>query len=249
MLNDLHLSDGRLASLTAEADTLYDFPGPRYNRPATAAPSVEPSALFRYRAIKRLMDVTLAILSLPVVVPAILIVAIVIKLTSPGPVFFSHRRICRNGSFFSMWKFRTMCVNSAEVLENYLAHHPEARAEWNKRHKLRYDPRITSVGGFLRRYSIDELPQIWNVFTGRMSMVGPRPIVAAEVEKYGEHFDCYCRVKPGVTGLWQVSGRSKLTYDQRVQLDCDYVNHWSLFRDLRILSVTLKCVAERDGAY
>ena len=112
-----------------------------------------------------------------------------------------------------MWKFRTMCVNSAEVLEDYLAQHPEARAEWNKTHKLRNDPRITRWGVFLRRYSLDELPQLWNVLMGQMSLVGPRPIVAAEVEKYGDCFDCYCRVKPGLTGLWQVSGRSELSYD------------------------------------
>ena len=112
-----------------------------------------------------------------------------------------------------------MCVNSAEVLEDYLAEHPEARAEWNKIHKLREDPRITRLGVFLRRYSLDELPQLWNVLMGQMSLVGPRPIVAAEVEKYADCFECYCKVKPGLTGLWQVSGRSALSYEKRVALE------------------------------
>lgn len=148
-----------------------------------------------------------------------------------------------------MWKFRTMCVNSAEVLDDYLANHPSARSEWNRTHKLKQDPRITSVGLFLRRYSLDELPQIWNVVSGEMSLVGPRPIVAAEVEKYGECFHCYTRVKPGLTGLWQVSGRSKLSYDARVKLDCDYVKTWSLFSDIGILAITFKSVVNQDGAY
>jgi lipopolysaccharide/colanic/teichoic acid biosynthesis glycosyltransferase len=148
-----------------------------------------------------------------------------------------------------MWKFRTMCVNSAEVLEEYLAAHPVARKEWNKTHKLRHDPRITKIGSFLRRYSLDELPQFWNVLAGHMSLVGPRPIVAAEVEKYADCFECYCRVKPGLTGLWQVSGRSELDYDQRVALDCEYVNRWSLRRDMKILLKTAVVVLKQDGAY
>lgn len=142
-----------------------------------------------------------------------------------------------------------MCQNSTEVLEQYLAKHPKAREEWNQSHKLRDDPRITAVGAFLRRYSLDELPQLWNVLTGQMSLVGPRPIVAAEVEKYGDCFACYCEVKPGLTGLWQVSGRSKLTYDARVTLDCKYVRGWSLWRDFVILTKTFMAVVSKDGAF
>jgi lipopolysaccharide/colanic/teichoic acid biosynthesis glycosyltransferase len=186
---------------------------------------------------------------MPVLLPLIGLVGALVVLTSPGPVFYSHRRLRRNGSFFSMWKFRTMCVNSAEVLEDYLARHPAARTEWNQTHKLRNDPRITRIGYFLRRYSIDELPQIWNVLNGSMSLVGPRPIVAAEVEKYGDFFSFYCRVNPGLTGLWQVSGRSTLSYDARVQLDRQYVETWSLFADLKILFRTLHSVVNRDGAF
>jgi lipopolysaccharide/colanic/teichoic acid biosynthesis glycosyltransferase len=148
-----------------------------------------------------------------------------------------------------MWKFRTMCINSGEVLERYLAAHPEARAEWRRAHKLKHDPRVTRVGQFLRRTSLDELPQLWNVMNGSMSLVGPRPIVAAEVEKYGEHFSDYCAVKPGVTGLWQVSGRSELTYSQRVQLDSRYAHEWSLRGDAKILLRTWSSVVNRDGAY
>ena len=208
-----------------------------------------PSGCFRYCVVKRVVDVTLVLLATPILVPFLLVVSALVVLSSPGPVFYSHRRIRKNGEFFSMWKFRTMCQNSAEVLEQYLAKHPEARAEWNKAHKLKRDPRITKIGSFLRRYSIDELPQLWNVLSGQMSLVGPRPIVAAEVEKYGDQFGYYCRVKPGLTGLWQVSGRSTLSYEARVALDCQYVERWSLSRDFVILMRTFSSVLNQDGAF
>ena len=223
----------------------------RWSRPSTQRQHQlsMPSTLFRYRVVKRGMDLVFAALAMPILLPVLLVLAVLVRLTSPGPVFFSHRRICKNGAFFSMWKFRTMCVNSSEVLERYLAAHPEARSEWNQTHKLQDDPRVTRIGKVMRRLSLDELPQIWNVVTGRMSLVGPRPIVAAEVEKYAECFQCYTRVKPGVTGLWQVSGRSKLSYEARVKLDCEYVTHWSLLRDLKILALTVRSVVNQEGAY
>ena len=208
-----------------------------------------PSETFHYRILKRIFDIVLILLSIPVLLPVLGLVAAVVVLTSPGPVFYSHRRIRQNGAFFSMWKFRTMCVNSAEVLEDHLKSHPVARSEWSQAQKLKTDPRVTPLGHFLRRYSIDELPQVWNVVRGQMALVGPRPIVAAEVEKYGEGFSYYCRVKPGLTGLWQVSGRSELTYPQRVALDCAYVERWSLGRDVVILLRTFSSVANKDGAY
>ena len=208
-----------------------------------------PARSFRYAVLKRIFDLAVVVLISPVLLPIFGIVSLLVILSSPGPIFFSHRRIRKNSAFFSMWKFRTMCVNSAELLEDYLTRHPEARQEWNKTHKLKHDPRITPIGSFLRRYSLDELPQIWNVLTGQMSIVGPRPIVAAEVEKYNESFSCYCRVKPGVTGLWQVSGRSKLTYEERVKLDCQYVSNWSLRGDFKILLKTFSSVVNSDGAY
>jgi Undecaprenyl-phosphate galactose phosphotransferase WbaP len=217
--------------------------------PASGRRNRIPSQLFRYRVIKRWADVILVLVAMPVILPFIALVGALVVLTSPGPVFYSHRRLRRNGSFFSMWKFRTMCVNSAEILEEYLARHPSARTEWNQTHKLRNDPRITRIGYFLRRYSIDELPQVWNILNGSMSLVGPRPIVAAEVEKYGEFFSFYCRVNPGLTGLWQVSGRSTLSYDARIRLDRDYVENWSLLADVKILFRTFHSVVNRDGAF
>jgi lipopolysaccharide/colanic/teichoic acid biosynthesis glycosyltransferase len=208
-----------------------------------------PAQLFRYRVVKRCLDICLVILALPILLPLFGVIAALMMWTSPGPIFFSHRRIRKSGAFFSMWKFRTMCVNSTEVLDDYLKLHPEARAEWYATRKLRVDPRVTALGSFLRRFSLDELPQIWNVLMGTMSLVGPRPIVAAEVEKYGSSFQCYCRVKPGLTGLWQVSGRSELSYDARVALDCTYVQRWSLGRDIVILMKTFAAVVHQDGAF
>ena len=142
-----------------------------------------------------------------------------------------------------------MCVNSSEVLEHHLAQHPEERAEWNSFHKLRNDPRVTPLGRFLRRSSLDELPQLWNVLAGRMSLVGPRPIVAAEAEKYREDFTYYLAVKPGITGLWQTSGRSTLSYDERVALDRRYVENWSVLNDVRILLRTFSKVVNSKEAY
>jgi lipopolysaccharide/colanic/teichoic acid biosynthesis glycosyltransferase len=241
----------QIADLRSSA-TMEDSYG--YSRSSTAAErggwhDALPAQLFRYRVIKRCLDVFLVLLALPVVLPVLGLISLLTVWTSPGPIFFSHRRIRKNGAFFSMWKFRTMCVNSTEVLENYLRQHPEARSEWYATHKLRHDPRVTPIGNFLRRFSLDELPQIWNVLTGTMTLVGPRPIVAAEVEKYGDYFQFYCRVKPGLTGLWQVSGRSGLTYDARVALDCRYVARWSLTGDFVILLKTFAAVIHQDGAF
>lgn len=215
-----------------------------------STPHEEPVAeTFHYRVVKRVMDLVLVLLAIPLLLPAFAVVALIIWFSCPGPVFFSHRRIRRNNSAFPMWKFRTMCVNSAEVLEHYLSCKPEAQAEWRLTHKLRNDPRITRMGTLLRQYSIDELPQLWNVLTGEMSLVGPRPIVDAEIEKYGVHFPCYCKVKPGITGLWQVSGRSHLSYEARVALDCEYVHRWSLLLDVKILLSTFSSVIKRYGAF
>ena len=247
MLEDFQAADTRgLIS----AEVTYSFPEAGTHASGRSRRNNRvPSGLFRYRVLKRSLDIVAVLVAAPVLVPLFFVVACLVVLSSPGPVFYSHRRIRQNGAFFSMWKFRTMCVNSAEVLEEYLTEHPEARAEWNKCHKLRHDPRVTRVGLFLRRYSIDELPQIWNVLTGQMSLVGPRPIVAAEVEKYKDSFSFYCRVKPGLTGIWQISGRSELTYDQRVALDREYVERWSLRKDLKILLKTFPSVVNQDGAF
>ena len=210
-----------------------------------------PAELPLYRLGKRFIDVALILLSIPLLLLVIGIVSAVVMLSSPGPVFYSHRRIRQNGAFFSMWKFRTMCSQLGRG-PGRLPYEPSRRLARSgmRTHKLQVRIReISSLGLLLRRYSMDELPQVWNVFVGQMTLVGPRPIVAAEVEKYGDGFRYYCRVKPGMTGLWQVSGRSELTYPQRVALDCDYVERWSLRRDFVILGRTFFSVTNPDGAY
>lgn len=237
-------------SRTATIEDSYPYP-PVLEHPSGRSQPIgsTPSELFRYQVLKRCIDVALVMALMPIILLVVLAIALLVKLSSPGSIFYSHRRIGKRGTFFSMWKFRTMCVDSAGLLEKYLEQNPDARTEWNKTHKLRNDPRVTRIGAFLRRYSLDELPQLWNVLTGQMSLVGPRPIVAAEVEKYADCFDCYCRVLPGLTGLWQVSGRSHLSYDARVALDCDYVAQWSLWKDALILLKTCAAVVKQDGAF
>jgi Undecaprenyl-phosphate galactose phosphotransferase WbaP len=229
---------------------VYAYPEPETSgSPILVRSYPGPQRFFRYRVIKRALDIILVILASPVLLLLFLTIAAAVRFTSPGPVLFSHRRIRKHGKFFSMWKFRTMCLDSQQVLEDYLAANPKARKEWRETHKLKHDPRVTRVGAFLRRMSLDEVPQFWNVFQGTMSLVGPRPIVAAEVEKYGDYFEEYCKVKPGLTGLWQVSGRNEVSYEERVQLDCKYVRTWSLLGDAKIMSRTLSSVVNQDGAY
>src|ERR1700733_11266635 len=224
---------------SAAAAGAYVYPEPEIVGSASASQlDPGPQRFFRYRVIKRALDIGLVVLASPVLLLLFLAVAAAVRLGSPGPILFSHRRIRKHGAFFSMWKFRTMCMDSAQLLEDYLASNPEARAEWRATHKLKKAPRVPRVGRFRRPTSLDELPQIWNVLAGTMSLVGPRPIVAAEVEKYGPYFADYCKVKPGLTGLWQVSGRSEVTYEERVQLDCEYVRSWSVISDIKILSRT-----------
>ncbi|HIF6265029.1 TPA: sugar transferase, partial [Raoultella ornithinolytica] len=154
-----------------------------------------------------------------------------------------------NGKSFKCLKFRSMIINSKEVLENVLASDPEAKAEWDATFKLKNDPRITPIGNFLRRTSLDELPQLFNVLKGEMSLVGPRPIITAELGRYNDEVDYYLLSKPGMTGLWQVSGRSDVDYDTRVYLDAWYVKNWSMWNDITILFKTVSVVLRRDGAY
>jgi Undecaprenyl-phosphate galactose phosphotransferase WbaP len=199
--------------------------------------------------VKRGFDLTIALIVLCLSLPAILAIMGFAKLSDRGSVFFGHTRIGRHGRSFKAWKFRTMRSNSDAVLEAYLRQSPQAQAEWDRDHKLRNDPRVTRFGRFLRRTSLDELPQLWNVIKGDMSFVGPRPIVREEIARYGEAFRLYANVKPGITGLWQVSGRNDIGYEDRVQLDLFYVRHWSPWLDLYILGKTFIALASRDGAY
>jgi Undecaprenyl-phosphate galactose phosphotransferase WbaP len=198
---------------------------------------------------KRSFDISICVLAALVVSPMFLFVGLAVKLTSPGPMFYCQRRIGRNGKEFRLWKFRTMVVDADAVLEKHLQKDASLRAEWQRDHKLRNDPRITAIGTVLRRTSLDELPQFWNILCGEMSLVGPRPIRQPEVEKYGTIFDQYRRVTPGLTGMWQISGRNNTTYERRTQLDEYYVRNWSITLDLYILLRTLKTIILTEGAY
>lgn len=208
---------------------------PRMREPAT-------------RISKRLFDIVGASLLLALLSPLFLIIAIRAK-QDGGPVLFGHRRIGAQGRTFKCWKFRTMVPDAEAVLARLLANDPEARAEWERDFKLRNDPRITPIGGFLRTTSLDELPQLINVLAGEMSLVGPRPIVRDEVKRYGAAFHDYSRCRPGITGVWQISGRNDVGYGERVRLDRDYARNWSFLNDLRLLLRTPLVVLGRSGAY
>jgi exopolysaccharide production protein ExoY len=198
---------------------------------------------------KRSLDVALAILLLLLLVPLICLIAIAIKLSDGGPILFSHSRVGRGGREFSCLKFRTMVVDSEKVLCRHLAKNSDAAREWRDSHKLRKDPRITWLGAGLRKSSLDELPQLVNILRGEMSFVGPRPIVKAEIPKYGDCMAQYLRARPGLTGLWQVSGRNDIDYERRVRLDRDYIENWSFQRDLAILARTFFVVLRSRGSY
>jgi Undecaprenyl-phosphate galactose phosphotransferase WbaP len=198
---------------------------------------------------KRTLDLVLTGFGGVLVLPLIAAIAVCVKLTSRGPVFYGQQRIGRGRKRFIAWKFRTMVEDADRILETYLEEHPLLREEWSSTHKLKRDPRVTPIGRILRRTSLDELPQIWNVLKGEMSLVGPRPVVSAEVEKYGESFDFYRAVRPGITGLWQVSGRSDTSYGERVALDVRYVRHWSVWLDIYLLARTFSVVFRGNGAY
>jgi Undecaprenyl-phosphate galactose phosphotransferase WbaP len=201
------------------------------------------------RVAKRIIDLTLALTIAVLSFPLLAIIALVLKLESSGPMLFSHCRIGRGGKRFRVWKFRSMVADGDRVLARHLELHPEAREQWEADRKLRVDPRVTRVGRLLRRTSLDELPQLWNVICGDMSLVGPRPIVQDEVARYGQHYSLYRQVTPGLTGLWQVSGRNKLTYAERVALDTYYVRNWSPWLDIYLLMRTVLVVLRAEGAY
>jgi undecaprenyl-phosphate galactose phosphotransferase len=200
------------------------------------------------RFVKRCFDLTVSLSILIIGFP--FFAAIALKVLGTGrPIFYGHKRVGQDGKIFKCYKFRTMLPDSEKLLADLLANSAEARAEWARDFKLKNDPRITSIGHFLRKTSLDELPQIWNVLIGEMSLVGPRPVVTAELERYGNQVDYYLEAKPGITGLWQISGRNDVTYETRVYLDAWYVKNWSLFNDIVILFRTVKVVFYKDGAY
>ena len=203
----------------------------------------------RNRLFKRIFDITATVIGGILILPVIAIVAILIYLDSPGPIVFGHKRVGQGGKEFPCYKFRSMVPNAQEALEIYLKENPEAREEWERDFKLKDDPRVTKIGKFLRKTSLDELPQLWNVLIGDMSLVGPRPIVRAEVEKYGEYINDFYLVPPGITGVWQVSGRSDTTYEERVLMDSWYVHNWSVWIDIVYLVKTVFAVIKSKGAY
>ncbi|WP_251454381.1 sugar transferase [Veillonella intestinalis] len=202
-----------------------------------------------YRVLKRLFDMVLTLAGMVVFLPFGIIISILIFVTDPGPVLFAHKRVGQNGKSFKCYKFRSMVVNAEMALKEYLQVNPEAQEEWNNDFKLKHDPRITWVGRILRKTSLDEFPQLINVLKGEMSLVGPRPIVEAEIEKYGEYINDFYLVPPGITGVWQVSGRSDTTYEERVRMDSWYVHNWSVWIDIVYLVKTVKIVLQGKGAY
>jgi len=219
---------------------------PMFAKPASAAAKPLP----RQRLDGwRVLDVAISLVALLFFLPILAITAVAVKLQDGGPVLFGQDRIGRDGRSFRCLKFRSMVVDSDQRLQALFARDPIARREWDRDHKLRNDPRITDLGRFLRVSSIDELPQLLNVLRGEMSLIGPRPIVEAEVPRYGRWFRHYCSVRPGISGLWQVSGRSDVSYRRRVALDILYVRKRSVMFNLWIIMRTVPAVLLQSGSY
>lgn len=200
------------------------------------------------KIVKRILDLLVAGIGSIITLPFILIIGLLIKITSPGPIFFVQERLGKDKKLFPCYKFRTMYIDAPERLTKFLNRSTEAKQEWEKYLKITNDPRVTALGKFLRRNSLDELPQLWNVIKGEMSLVGPRPYLPSEVENI-EKMSLITRTKPGITGLWQVSGRSLLTFEERLQMDEYYVKNWSVWTDLVILVKTIKVFLKAEGAY
>ena len=198
---------------------------------------------------KRIFDVLIASITLIVFLPLFAFVVLLLKLTDPGPVIFRHIRVGQGGRRFACFKFRSMVLDSDKVLKTLLESDPAARMEWDRTQKLANDPRITPGGKFLRQSSLDELPQLINVIRGDMSLVGPRPIVPSELTRYGDKLSLYLLARPGITGIWQVSGRNDCGYDRRIEMDANYVRNWRFSTDFVILLRTLGAVLAQRGSY
>jgi len=198
---------------------------------------------------KRAIDIILALSGILLLAPLLVICFVLTVATSPGPALFRHRRVGFKGEQFDCLKFRTMAPDSHERLSRIIETDPAAAAEWKANRKLRHDPRVTLIGDILRKSSLDELPQLFNVLKGHMSIVGPRPVTEEELERYESSVSAYLACRPGITGLWQVSGRSRTTYTKRVACDSYYANNWSLALDIKILIVTIPSLLAADGAF
>lgn len=202
-----------------------------------------------YYTLKRFIDILIILFFSPIIIPIFVILMLLVKCTSKGPIFYGHKRIGKNGKEFKCWKFRTMVYNSQEILEQILATDPVRAAEWEAERKFKDDPRITKFGRFLRKTSLDELPQLINILLGQMSLVGPRPVTKPELEKYGYYKSYVLSVLPGLSGMWQVNGRSETSYEERIYFDTFYIQNWSIWLDLWILIKTVYVVIKGKGAY
>lgn len=210
----------------------------------------DPNILGHWQLVKRVFDVIIVVFGFILVVPLFLLISILVKLTSPGPVFYSQPRVGLGGKKFYMVKFRTMYEDAELALDTVLDNNPMLYQEWSEYQKLSNDPRITPIGKVLRRLSLDELPQIWNVIRGEMSLIGPRPFLFSQVEDYGvQAYKNYIRIRPGITGMWQVSGRNQTSFAVRAQWDEYYIRNWSIGLDIKILLRTIGVVFQQDGAY
>lgn len=198
-----------------------------------------------YIKIKRVIDVILASVALILLSPLFVIIAIAIKIDSKGPVFFAHKRIGKNGKIIKLYKFRSMVINAEELIKSFI---PEQMREYKENYKLTNDPRITKVGKFLRKTSLDELPQLINIINGDLSINGPRPVVADELEKYGVNKDKFLSVTPGLTGYWAANGRSNTTYEQRMKMELYYIDNLSLKMDIKVFFKTILSVVKKEGA-
>ena len=198
-----------------------------------------------YMSVKRVFDLVISTIGLIILSPIFLILAIIVKLDSKGPVFFAHTRYGKNGKKFKMYKFRTMYENAQDMINDFT---PEQMKEWKENFKLQDDPRITKVGKFLRKTSLDELPQIVNIMKGDLSIIGPRPVIEEELEKYGENKEKFLSVTPGLTGYWQANGRSSTTYEQRMEMELYYIDNLSLKMDIKVFFKTILSVLKKEGA-
>ncbi len=198
-----------------------------------------------YIKIKRVIDVILASVALILLSPLFGIIAIAIKIDSKGPVFFAHKRIGKNGNIIKLYKFRSMVINAEELIKSFT---PEQMKEYKENYKLTNDPRITKVGKFLRKTSLDELPQLINIINGDLSIIGPRPVIADELEKYGTNKDKFLSVTPGLTGYWAANGRSNTTYEQRMEMELYYIDNLSLKMDIKVFFKTILSVVKKEGA-
>ena len=203
-----------------------------------------------YRFVKRLIDIVAGIVGIIILIPLTIVLGIIriIKKENDGPLFYEQLRIGKNGKQFRMYKYRSMCMNADERLKEYLEENEEAKKEYKKYKKLKCDPRVTKLGKVLRATSLDEFPQLINVLIGNMSLVGPRPYLPREQKEMGEYYSSIIKVKPGITGPWQIRGRSKITFEDRLKLDLEYVNKCSIKRDIKILWNTFAKVLKKDGA-